>query len=58
MNAPELFDALSVPKAFVRFTAAEGADQHCAQLNRSFANRVILDWLDETLGHEPAVVGA
>lgn len=48
-NAQELFDALTCPKTFVRFTAADGADQHCAMLNRSFANRVILDWLDKTL---------
>ena len=57
-NARELFDALKVPKSFVRFTAADGADQHCAQLNRSFANRVMLDWLDETLGRAPALVGS
>jgi len=53
-NARELFDALKVPKTFVQFSAADGADQHCAQLNRSFANRVKLDWLDATLGHETA----
>jgi len=49
-NARELYDALTCPKAFYRFTAADGAAQHCAQLDRSFANRVILDWLDEVLG--------
>lgn len=46
-NARELYDALTCPKRFVQFTAADGADQHCEMLNRSLANRVILDWLDE-----------
>lgn len=48
-NSRELFDALTCPKAFVEFTAADGAAQHCAQLNRSLANRIIHDWLDATL---------
>ncbi|MFV0317036.1 MAG: hypothetical protein ACK5O2_08755 [Microthrixaceae bacterium] len=38
-NAVELFDALTCPKAHIHFTEADGADQHCAVLNRSFANR-------------------
>jgi hypothetical protein len=49
-NARQLYDALTCPKAFFQFTAADGAAQHCAQLDRSFANRVILDWLDDVLG--------
>ena len=49
-NARELFDALTCRKTFVEFTAADGADQHCEQLNRSLANRVILDWLDDAFG--------
>jgi hypothetical protein len=31
------------------FTDAEGAGMHCETLNRSLANRRILDWLDDTL---------
>jgi hypothetical protein len=31
------------------FTDAEGAGMHCEVLNRSLANRRILDWLDDTL---------
>lgn len=48
-NARELYDALTCRKAFVEFTAADGADQHCAQLNPSLANRVIHDWLEDML---------
>ena len=34
----------------VEFTDAEGAGMHCEMMNRSMANRRILDWLDDTLG--------
>lgn len=49
-DSRELYDALRCPKTFVQFTEADGAAQHCAILNRTFAERVILDWLDATLG--------
>ncbi len=49
-NAKDLYEALTVPKAFFEFTDADGAGQHCEALNRSMANRRILDWLDDTLG--------
>jgi pimeloyl-ACP methyl ester carboxylesterase len=48
-NAKELFDALPGPKDFIQFVDADGAGMHCEALNRSMANRQILDWLDETL---------
>jgi hypothetical protein len=48
-NAKELFDALQGPKDFIQFVDADGAGMHCEALNRSMANRQILDWLDETL---------
>ena len=48
-NAQALFDALTCPKDFIHFTSADGAGQHCEMLNRSMANRVILDWVDDTL---------
>jgi len=38
-----------VLREFVHFTSADGAGKHCEQPNRSFANRVTLDWLDDTL---------
>lgn len=49
-NAKDLYDALACPKTFIEFTDADGAGAHCEALNRSMANRVIIDWLDETLG--------
>ncbi len=48
-NAKDLFDALTGPKTFLQFTDADGAGMHCEMLNRSMANRQILDWLDERL---------
>ena len=49
-NAKDLYDALPGRKQFVQFTNADGAGDHCEIFNRSLANRVILDWLDDTLG--------
>jgi len=48
-NARELYDALTCPKTFMQFRDADGAGMHCEILNRSMANRQILDWLDDTL---------
>jgi hypothetical protein len=48
-NAKELYEAITAPKAFLEFTDADGAGMHCEILNRSMANRRILDWLDDTL---------
>ena len=44
-----LFDALTCPKKLIKFTAAEGAGDHCEMMNRSLVNRAVLDWLDEVL---------
>ena len=44
-----LFAALQCPKSLIRFTAAEGAGDHCEMQNRSLLNRRVLDWLDLTL---------
>ncbi|MEJ0002896.1 MAG: alpha/beta fold hydrolase [Pararobbsia sp.] len=41
------FEALRCPKQIVRFTAAEGAGDHCEMRNRSLLNRRVLDWLGE-----------
>lgn len=46
-SAPMLFDALSCPKDLLRFTALEGAGDHCEMMNRSLLNRRALDWLDD-----------
>jgi len=48
-DSQDLFDAITGPKEHIHFTAAEGAGMHCEMLNRSNANRRILDWLDDTL---------
>ena len=48
-DSQALFDGLPGPKTRLEFTAAEGAAQHCEMLNRSLANRRILDWIDDTL---------
>jgi hypothetical protein len=48
-EANALYDALPGPKALLEFTDAEGAGMHCEVMNRSMANRRILDWLDDTL---------
>ena len=54
-DAGELYDALRAPKQLIRFRDADGAGDHCELLNRSMANRAILDWLDATVGaREPA----
>jgi hypothetical protein len=48
-GARTLCDALKCPKKLIKFTAAEGAGDHCEMMNRSLVNRTTLDWLDETL---------
>jgi hypothetical protein len=48
-DTDQLFAALPGPKERISFTAAEGAGMHCEMLNRSLANRRILDWLDAQL---------
>jgi alpha-beta hydrolase superfamily lysophospholipase len=48
-NARDLYQALTCPKDFIQFSDADGAGMHCEMLNRSMANRQILDWLDDTL---------
>ncbi len=48
-GAQAFFDALRCPKDLIRFTAAEGAGDHCEMNNRSLLNRRVLDWLDAVL---------
>ena len=48
-GAQAFFDALRCPKDLIRFTAAEGAGDHCEMGNRSLLNRRVLDWLDTVL---------
>ncbi len=43
------YDALTCEKKLLRFTAAEGAGEHCEMSNRSLLNQRVIDWLDDTL---------
>lgn len=49
-QADILLNALRCPKAFIRFSAAEGASGHCEALGRKLYHQRVFDWLDETLG--------
>jgi pimeloyl-ACP methyl ester carboxylesterase len=49
VSTTRLLDALRCPKTLLRFTAAEGAGDHCEMRNRSLLNRRTLDWLDDVL---------
>jgi alpha-beta hydrolase superfamily lysophospholipase len=49
-SVTEFYDALTCTKNLIRFSAAEGAGEHCEMSNRSLLNQRVLDWLDETLG--------
>ena len=48
-GAEKIFADLACEKAFIRFSAAEGAGDHCEMMNRSLLNRRAFDWLDEML---------
>jgi alpha-beta hydrolase superfamily lysophospholipase len=49
-GAQTLFEALKCQKKkLIKFSAAEGAGDHCEMMNRSLVNRVALDWLDEVV---------
>lgn len=47
-GAEEFAGAVAGPARVIRFTAAEGAGDHCEMHHRSLVNRRVLDWLDET----------
>ena len=49
-RARRLYDALTGPKTFIRFTAAEGAGDHCEASARSVYIQRAYDWLDGVLG--------
>ncbi len=48
-NTRAFFDALRCPKTLIKFTAAEGAGEHCEVMSRSLLNGRALDWLDDVL---------
>jgi len=47
----ELYEHLTCPKTFMRFTAAEGAGAHCQVGAQRLAFGRIYDWVDDTLRH-------
>ncbi len=51
--AREFFDALRCEKGYLRFTAAEGAGDHCVAGNRPLFHERVFDWIDEKLGAAP-----
>lgn len=46
----ELFERLTCPKTFVRFSESQGAGGHCCGLGQNLWEETVFDWLDETLG--------
>jgi alpha-beta hydrolase superfamily lysophospholipase len=48
-SARAFFEALTCEKSYVRFTAGEGAADHCVMGNRPLFHERIFDWLDERL---------
>ncbi len=54
-SAPQLVAALRCEKGYVRFTAAEGAGDHCEQGARTRYHARSFGWLDGLL--QPSVVG-
>lgn len=48
-SADQVYEALTCPKTLLRFTAAEGAGDHCEMGNRPLYDQRAFDWLDETL---------
>jgi hypothetical protein len=45
----QLFDLLRSPKDHITFTAADGAELHCAPQAPQRRNEAIFDWLGDTL---------
>jgi pimeloyl-ACP methyl ester carboxylesterase len=45
-----LYDALRCPKTLLKFTAAEGAEEHCHEGALTLFHQRMFDWLDDTLG--------
>lgn len=49
-QARQLYDALTGPKGYIRFTAEEATGGHCEGGAQALFSRRIYDWLDDTLG--------
>jgi pimeloyl-ACP methyl ester carboxylesterase len=51
-DARTVYDALTCPKEYLRFTAEEGAEEHCQFGAMSLFHQRIFDWLDEAFSGE------
>jgi pimeloyl-ACP methyl ester carboxylesterase len=47
----KVYDALTSPKSYIKFTEEEGAEEHCQAGAPALSNQRIFDWLDETLNN-------
>lgn len=45
----EIYDTLQAPKRLVKFTAEDGAENHCQSGALPYKDEVVFNWLDETL---------
>lgn len=45
-TAPRVYEALTCRKTLLKFSAAEGAGDHCELYNRPLLNARVFDWLD------------
>ncbi len=45
----QVYDALTSPKSYIKFTEEEGAEEHCQSGAPALSNQRIFDWLDKTL---------
>jgi hypothetical protein len=48
--AERVYDALTCKKTLLKFTAADGAGDHCELYNRTLLNARVFDWLDGVFG--------
>jgi alpha-beta hydrolase superfamily lysophospholipase len=52
-----LYDALTCPKTLMRFTAEDGAEEHCQYGALLLFNHRVFEWLDTTLRRQWSVTG-
>ncbi len=48
----KIYDRLRVPKQLFKFTAQDGAENHCQSGAISYLHNVVFNWLDDTLKQE------
>jgi hypothetical protein len=45
----KIYKALQAPKHLAKFTAQDGAENHCQSGALAYKDEVVFNWLDETL---------